>query len=310
MKIVKYWNIDTLKAKTHMWSPELTNTYLIPFIKPKPNDQYLDVGSGFSPLGHALYKHILPSGKIIGIDNDQNMVTEANNFTKTMNLDKFMTFKQGDANSLDFQDNSFDAVMCQQLLVNLKEPENTILEMIRVSKKATGRLLIVENSNLGSYIHHPSLANKDNIKLTNIYQKILILGKEKHEKGDTSLGSKIYELMNKCGLHNVYSQYIVPKIPELNYLYLKNDSKSIEAFSKQQTYQIEIFKYWAEKLIPNYLSNEDWDFFEEKLKNEEYNANAMKKNLPLIQIVHAYSITIGWLKKQPLTQLIDIELNK
>ena len=303
----KYWNLDTLKAKTHMWTSELTGAYLLPFLIPKQNEHYLDVGSGFSPLGHALYKHILPLGKIIGIDHDHEIVAEANKFAKEMNRNKNLSFKYGDVYSLDFPDDRFDAVICQQLLVNLENPKKAISEMIRVSKKESGRILVIENSNLGSFIHHPALSTEDNIILTNIFQKILMLGKEKHEQGNTSIGSKIYQLMIEAGLQNVQSQYLIPIIPEINFLNLNRDLKSSAVYFKQHEEKSKIFKLWAHELLPKQLSEKEWEFFYQKVFDKKYIENAFQNNLPLIQLVHPYSVTVGWLKKQPKTQFLNIE---
>ena len=82
----------------------------------------------------------------------------------------------------------------------------------------------------------------------------------------------------------------------------------MEIYYRRQEQQSEIFKIWAQELIPNQLSEDDWKFFYEKLNDKKYFEKASKNNLPLLQIVHPYSVTVGWLKKQPKTQFLDVEI--
>ncbi|MFW9930310.1 MAG: methyltransferase domain-containing protein [Candidatus Thorarchaeota archaeon] len=294
-----YWTISSLKLKAKMWDPFFIQYKLLPLLKPKKNENYLDCGCGFSPLGNALINFILPNGTIFGIDNNIEYINEAKKDVKEKKMSERLLFKFGEATNLEFEDQSFDASFCQQLLVNTNHPEKILKEMIRVTKKDNGRIMAVENSNLGAFIHHPKFNVIENQKLTNIYQKIILLGKSAYDSGDTSLGSKLSILFQNLGLYDVYSEYIFPHVPEQNYHLLNSSDINFKnEYINQQFHLQKIFELWANKIIPDYLSEEDWKFFLEKVFLEKYNEKALNDKREMIQFVHPLTLSIGWLKKQ------------
>src|SRR3990172_9071934 len=197
---MKYWTIESLKSKARMWSSSQIREIFAPLVHPKPGERFLDVGCGFSPLGHAFAPYVSPKGSITGLDHDPEIVEAARAFAQSTPWNYLFDFVVGDANSLNFPDASFDVVCCQQLLVNCLRPESVIREMIRVCRPKRGRLLFAENCNLGSFVFHPELDQAGNIKLSQTYQKLVIIGKSRFEGGDTSIGCRLPTLLSEMGI--------------------------------------------------------------------------------------------------------------
>ena len=93
----------------------------------------LDVGCGNGNL----FK-LLPDGKyeLHGIDFSKNMIDEAKRTCKTQ-----ATFAVADAESLPFDDNSFDIIVCNASFHHYTNPDAVLKEMHRVLK-VNGKLLI------------------------------------------------------------------------------------------------------------------------------------------------------------------------
>lgn len=97
-------------------------------IRPLNIDSVLDVGCGEGYTLARLQKEKI--GKTYeGIEYDDTAVALA----KKMNPK--MTIKQGDIYKLPYKSNSFDLVICTEVLEHLENPKKAYRELIRVSKK-------------------------------------------------------------------------------------------------------------------------------------------------------------------------------
>jgi SAM-dependent methyltransferase len=91
----------------------------------------LDVGAGTGALTRVLREET--PGEVIALDADRGLLAEVSG-----------PRVQGDATRLPFADDTFDAVVCQALLVNLPDPAATVREFARVSR---GRVAAIEPDN-------------------------------------------------------------------------------------------------------------------------------------------------------------------
>lgn len=101
------------------------NPYFKRFLKPTSGDLILDIGCGvgyFSELLSAL------GGRIWGIDTDPLSITTA---SKTVEGQ----FALGRAESLPFRDNSFDKLLCSEVLEHILDDNQAISEIQRVAKQ-------------------------------------------------------------------------------------------------------------------------------------------------------------------------------
>ena len=99
--------------------------------EPKQGDKVLDIGVGTGIFASALMKF---GAEITGIDVSEKMLEIA----KSKGVSNVVI---GNAESLDFPDESFDLVISITALEFIKNPDKAIAEMIRVCKKG-GRVVV------------------------------------------------------------------------------------------------------------------------------------------------------------------------
>lgn len=100
------------------------------------NDEVLDIGcaNGYSTLRQWESKKLK---SIVGVDFSQNMVDEAMNLKRQMQIDNRVNFQLGDIRCLEFADNTFDVVYTTRVIINLptwQQQIQAINECLRVTK--------------------------------------------------------------------------------------------------------------------------------------------------------------------------------
>lgn len=106
--------------------------------KPLDSIKILSVGCARGVIPHFFSKKVTST---VGIDLDPSMISYAKKHFKEKNLSFFVM----DAHNLSFADNSFDVVVCSQLLNWVKNPQKVIDEIYRVL--TPGGMCIVANAN-------------------------------------------------------------------------------------------------------------------------------------------------------------------
>lgn len=96
----------------------------------------LDAGCGEGFITR-IVKDRIPDSQIIGVE----YATEAFEVAQRLNPD--ITFCQGNIYNLDFEDNTFDLVICTEVLEHLDRPDKAVKEIIRVASK--GVIITVPN---------------------------------------------------------------------------------------------------------------------------------------------------------------------
>ncbi len=113
-------------------------------IKLQGNEKLLDLCCGTGKSSLACLKQ-LPQGTIVGVDNSEGMLHEANNkFVKEIRDGK-MSFILKDAMELDFPDNSFDAVFMAYGLRNMPDYDKAVKGIYRILKPG-GKICIHDYS--------------------------------------------------------------------------------------------------------------------------------------------------------------------
>ena len=101
----------------------------------------LDAGCGLGGTGRVFASH---SGcRVTGIDLSPSFVEAAAIFSQWCGLESAMDFHAGSVTALPFDDQSFDAVLCQHILMNVPDKEQALAEFFRVLKPG-GRLILSE----------------------------------------------------------------------------------------------------------------------------------------------------------------------
>jgi ubiquinone/menaquinone biosynthesis C-methylase UbiE len=106
-------------------------------------DNVLDIGCGTGSDVISLSSIVGKKGHVVGIDNSAVMIGEAQKRSHAAGL-RNVEFMLGNAEHLDFADDTFDGCRSDRVLQHLNNPRVAILEMARVTKKGTGRIVAID----------------------------------------------------------------------------------------------------------------------------------------------------------------------
>lgn len=122
---------------------------LVQFLSGLPKESsILEIGTGKGHLALALAKL---GWKCVSVDKFSEEIYYARLNAVYFKLDEKIDFKQQDARKLEFTDNSFDAVVCADLIHHLAQPDAVLSEMERVCRPK-GKILIADLNHHGQEI--------------------------------------------------------------------------------------------------------------------------------------------------------------
>ncbi len=166
----------------------------------------LDVATGTGDVAIMAVK-ILNPVKVTGIDISEGMLQRGRVKLKSQGLNAKIELLHGDSETINFPDNSFDAITVAFGVRNFQNLEKGLFEMRRVLKPG-GKIVILEFSK-------PVLPGMK--QLYNLYMKVIApgFGKmfAKNEKAYKYLNDSVQafperksfiQIMNTCGLNNTY----------------------------------------------------------------------------------------------------------
>ena len=138
--------------------------YLISHIK--HTDVILDVGCGPGTIT-ADFAILASHGKVVGCDAVDMVLQQASEYAASRGLTN-VTFQKVDANTLPFDDNSFDIVHCHQVLQHVKNPVAILKEMRRVAKP--GGIVAGREADYKTFAWYPELP--EIASWMDLYQKV------------------------------------------------------------------------------------------------------------------------------------------
>jgi SAM-dependent methyltransferase len=106
----------------------------------------LDVGSGVGHWTALVATTLVPDGQVVGVEPESRSVTEALERASTLGLSDRVRFVEGVAESLPFEDSSFDLVTCQTVLIHVADVAKAVAEMCRVARGG-GLVMVAEPNN-------------------------------------------------------------------------------------------------------------------------------------------------------------------
>ncbi|GFF23522.1 putative ubiE/COQ5 methyltransferase [Aspergillus udagawae] len=138
----------------HQWrTAENSAGYLLPHLQPWMH--ILDIGCGPGTITVDLARAV-PQGHVTGLersDIDPSVLAQAMGYAHQQGVSN-VTFTQGDGNALEYADETFDVVLCHQVLQHVPDPVGMLKEMHRVTK-AGGGIVAAREADLGAAIWYP-----------------------------------------------------------------------------------------------------------------------------------------------------------
>lgn len=102
----------------------------------------LDIGCGFASVPIRMSERF-PEANITGIDLAEPLLEIGRSLIKERQLEERIILKQGDACNTEFENNSFDVVICSFLLHIVESPEKLLNEINRLVKP-DGKIIITD----------------------------------------------------------------------------------------------------------------------------------------------------------------------
>ncbi|MFT5692163.1 MAG: ubiquinone/menaquinone biosynthesis C-methylase UbiE [Oceanicoccus sp.] len=261
-----YWyNFDFLELMAKRWNLSSRTSLL-------------DVGCGQCHWS-GLLSDFLPRGaSVVAVDNDKKWSKGHSQLTQRFR-EKSLNFsiQYADAYSLPFDDNSFDVVTGQTVLIHLKSPEKALLEMKRVLKPG-GILISAEPNNISQRIFKDAISNtysiEERIEMIK-YGMVEEEGKIKAGNGDNSLGDMVPGLFNAVGLKTIQA-YLSDKCSTLIPPYASDEMKATTHWITDES----DFKSDMDTEIKEYFGLHKGkydDLFDKLLEREQFDKEELRR---------------------------------
>lgn len=173
--------------RSHTWRTALNSAaYLLPHLK--PGMKVLDIGCGPGTITVDLAGHV-PGGHVTGLERVGDVLVQARALAKEKGVAN-VDFVEGDANALQYADDTFDVVLCHQVLQHVKDPVGILAEMRRVTK--TGGIVAARESDYGSFAWYPDVDGME--KWRSLYRAVA-----SSNGGEPDAGRMVHAWARKAG---------------------------------------------------------------------------------------------------------------
>ncbi|EEA26653.1 hypothetical protein TMatcc_005070 [Talaromyces marneffei ATCC 18224] len=177
--------------RSHTWRTALNSAaYILPHLK--PDMKVLDIGCGPGTITVDLASYV-PRGYITGLESAEGVLTQARALAEEKGV-KNIDFVVGDANGLAYEDQSFDVVICHQVLQHVRDPIGILKEMYRVAK--VGGFVAARESDYGGFVWHPSIDGLS--EWSNLYDRVT-----RNNGGEPNAGRMLHSWARQAGLADV-----------------------------------------------------------------------------------------------------------
>lgn len=159
----------------------------------------LDVGSGGGDVTMLLAHRVGPTGRVVGVDFDRDILRLAETEARQAHLGQ-VTYRWADAENLQLP-SEFDLVYARFLMSHLRHPDQSLAGMIAAARR--GGWISTEDIDFdGQFCHPPSRAFD---RYGELYQAVV-----RRKGADPTLGRKLPALFLEAGLHEVQLEVIQP----------------------------------------------------------------------------------------------------
>jgi SAM-dependent methyltransferase len=167
----------------------------------------LDVGAGVGHWERALATVLPRETTFVGIDSEPEWIKEATRQAERSSLTGRARYQLACAESLPFDDGSFDLVTCQTVLIHVRDPRAVIAEMLRVVRPG-GWVLLAEPNNFANNAIGSSLTADASIEQIMDRMRFALTcerGKVALGEGNISLGDLLPGYLVEAGAQEVHT---------------------------------------------------------------------------------------------------------
>lgn len=165
----------------------LTNGPFVEFLRLRPTDRVLEVGSGLGMLADEVSRRV-PEGECVALEYAVEQLQAARASFPHLRM------ARGDAHALPFGDRRFDVVYCRYLLEHVGDPLGVLREMRRVLVDG-GRAVAQENNILVNVFDPPCP------RFDEVWGKFAAL--QRRLGGDALVGRRLLGLFQQAGFADV-----------------------------------------------------------------------------------------------------------
>lgn len=187
-----WWNEDYLRWLLGRWRIDETRTVL-------------DVGCGVGHWGRLLGRVLPEECSFTGVDREPLWAEKASARAGAAGLSHRFRYQVGRAEELPFEENSFDLVTCQTVLMHLRDPGAALREMFRVTRPG-GVVLVAEPTHLVAPVLLDAIAlNEPAESMAALvrFQLHCQHGKAKSGEGNDLIGEALPALFAAAGLREI-----------------------------------------------------------------------------------------------------------
>lgn len=138
--------IDFLDARLEIDDEKWVKELITRLLDLRDGLKVLDIGSGTGDDARRIAGIVAPNGSVVGLDCGIEMVAEARRRAAGTGVP--VEFIQGDAQALDFADNTFDRARAERVLIHLPDAAAAIRELVRVTRP--GGLVVLSDIDGGT----------------------------------------------------------------------------------------------------------------------------------------------------------------
>ena len=193
----------------------------------------LDVGAGVGHWGRLLLRVLGPGASVVGVEREPDWVRKATRHAAELGLSDRCSYQVGAAESLPFEDASFDLVTCQTVLIHVPDPLAVVREMLRVTKPG-GQVIVAEPNNRASLLVSSSATAGDKVEaLVDLIAFYLTCeqGKIALGEGNDSVGDLLPGLFSEAGLVDVEA-FLSDKASVMVAPYASEEQQALKAQSE------------------------------------------------------------------------------
>lgn len=199
-------SIDYFGEERDFWWNEDYLELLAKRLNLKDKSVLVDVGCGYGQIAFLLSKFMKKNAAIYGFDLEKEHIARAENLVESNKSQHQFSFQVANAYAIPLEDNFSDITVCQTLLIHLKDPQQAIEEMKRVTKQG-GLIMAIEPNNMSSALTLEQLSKVD-LSIEDMLEDVEIIlryekGKMKLGEGFNSIGDVVPEIFLKSGLQDI-----------------------------------------------------------------------------------------------------------